>query len=180
MEQIFVESNKTYTHGFLLKEQDLRRIIDLFNEQFKKISTQPVTYEFTMRFANGAIASTDEIETVLKQENEGSANIRRLEIKATQENNEKITQIKLEFENIDSDDAYGEKPIKHNIKGQSRDWVFVTSSLIEERITKIKKLNINSNYGIGRTLARFSSPIFMVFLMIAMSFSMVYPNSWTK
>ncbi len=141
MEQIRVESRKNYKHGFLLKEQDLRRLVHLINEQFAKISTKKVDLKFTLQYSNGAKANTDNLESVLQQENEGSSSIVKLEIQATQGNEGTNTSICVSFRDMEKDNESELVPIsiRHLIYGQSRDWVFVTSSLIEERISKIKK-----------------------------------------
>lgn len=170
MEQIFVESSKSYKHGFILKEQDLRRIIDLMNEQFKKLSTEVIEYNFVLKYKNGAVANTNDIESVLKQDNEGSASIVRLQINGSQINDDKASFIKLEFRHPDTAEDESNVPIKHLIKGQSRDWVFVTSSLIEERITKIKRSQIDptSSNSPEKLLFRLSTPIIMLTFLISM------------
>lgn len=170
MEQIFVESNKTYNHGFILKEQDLRRLIDLMNEQFKKISNDLVEYSFQIKYKNGAVATTDEFETIIKQDNEGSSSIVRLEIKGMIKNSPIESSIQLNFKNPDETNEENSFPIKHIVKGQSRDWVFVTSSLIEERISKIKRnqLDPTAASGIGKLLFKLISPLIMLVIMIAM------------
>ena len=177
MEQIFVESNKNYYHGFILKEQELRRIIDLILEQFKKISEKPIEFIYTLKFQNGAIANTSNIEDILKQENEGSSSIVRLQISAKQENLDGDATIKIDFRNTEVDDDLGENPIAHSIKGQSRDWVFVTSSLIEERITKIKRKSLDHmiSKGPGKLLFRLMFPFLMLGVMMAIFAGM--PNA---
>jgi hypothetical protein len=170
MEQIFVESSKSYRHGFILKEQELRRFVDLMNEQFKKLSSTSVEYNFQIKYQNGAVANTKDIESVLKQENEGSSSIVRLAIGGRLREGEKESLIKIDFRNPDLTEDEIEVPIKHLIKGQSRDWVFVTSSLIEERIVKIKRSQLDPSASNGPTkfLYKMSAPIVMLILMIAM------------
>ena len=170
MEQIFVESSKTYNHGFILKEQDLRRLIDLMNEQFKKISNEPIEYSFQIKYKNGAVATTDEFETIIKQENEGSSSIVRLEIKGMSKGGSNESSIQLNFKNPDETNEESSFPVKHIVKGQSRDWVFVTSSLIEERISKIKRsqLDPTATSGLGKLLFKLTTPLVMLVIMIAM------------
>lgn len=166
MEQIYVESSKSYNHGFILKEQDLRRLVDLINDQFKKISIDLPEYEFIIKYKNGAVANTPDIEEVLKQENEGSASVVKVEINAAHIFNDKMSNIKLVFINDDYNDN-GVVPIRHVIIGQSRDWVFVTSSLIEERIGKIKRKRIlaSSSKGNNNLLFRLSYPLIMLIVL---------------
>jgi hypothetical protein len=173
MEQIFVESTKSYKHGFVLKEQDLRRLVELMNEQFKKNSENDVEYNYTIKYKNGAVANTPDLESVLKQENDGSASIVRLEVNGVQTFEEKSSAIKVDFKNPDISDEESLIPIRHIIKGQSRDWVFITSSLIEERIGKIKRNQIDptANNGRGRLLYKLFTPVFMLLLMIVLLIS---------
>lgn len=174
MEQLSVESNKSYFHGFILKESDLRRILDLINDQLKKLATGTITYSYILKFENGAIATTDDIETVLKQDNEGSSAIVRLEIEGKHSNDLTDTLIQLSFRNLDSSNESGDIPIKHIISGKSRDWVFVTSSLIEERINKIKRKSLDKvgERGFSRLFIKLLAPFFMMFFFMIVLFSL--------
>lgn len=172
MEQITVHSNKTYDHGFLIKEQELRRLVDLMSDQHKKTSDNPTKFIFNMKFSNGAVEITDNIDDVLNLDNEGSSSIKSLEIASTQTNNEVENEIKVKLQTLDNEHYYDEKPIKYSIRGQSRDWVFVTSSLIEERITKIKKRNFLFNHDTKRVLKTFSIPFLSMFFLLGIIISM--------
>ncbi|VXB04062.1 hypothetical protein [Chryseobacterium sp. 8AT] len=172
MEQIIVNSNKTYNHGFLIKEQELRRIVDLMADQHKKTSDSPIKFLFNMKFSNGAVEITDNIDDVLNLDNEGSSGIKSLEIASTQKNNEAENEIKVKLQALDNEHYYDEKPIKYIIRGQSRDWVFVTSSLIEERIAKIKKRNFLFDHDTKRVLRTFSIPIITVLFILGVLISM--------
>lgn len=48
MKKVLVESVKKFPHGFLLTEQELRRIIESANEQLDKINTLPNSSKYTI------------------------------------------------------------------------------------------------------------------------------------
>lgn len=159
-----VESRRTFKHGFVLTEAELRRIIESVTEQFGKLSGEPkpaITY--TMKFRNGAIAKTASLEEVLSQENAGSGQIVRLGIESVVHEQPSDTVTTLEFINVDIDEEPGYTSVRSLVRGQSRDWVFITSTLLEERITKIRRFALNQfagEKGPGRSI--FSALIAMV------------------
>lgn len=140
MDTITVESNKKYKAGFVLSEPELRRLVDTIAEQLRKIdSSKDVLHKYAIKFRNGAIAETHNIDEVLKEENTGSCQVIRLRTESVLENDDSGSIIITEFINIADDEETGTVPIKQSISGSSRDWVFVTSSLLEERISKVKR-----------------------------------------
>lgn len=72
MNQLYVEANKSFRHGFVLPESELRRFIELIREQVKKINADPdLSFRYQLKFQNGVVAETDSIDSILSQENEG-------------------------------------------------------------------------------------------------------------
>jgi hypothetical protein len=53
------------------------------------------------------------------------------------------TTVVVQFINVDAEEEPGYVAVRFLIRGQSRDWVFVTSTILEERITKIRRLTLN-------------------------------------
>jgi hypothetical protein len=179
---IQVESRKTFKHGFVLTEAELRRIVDNISEQFQKLGETPsVTYKMTFR--NGVIADTSSLDEVLSQENIGSGQIVSLGIRyrAYTESKDAIlvdddstllhdktvlygTTVLLQFANVDVEEEPGYVSVRFLIRGQSRDWVFVTSTILEERVTKIKRFALNqmSGKGPGRAFVAFVGPLVIV------------------
>ncbi|MEQ9378145.1 MAG: hypothetical protein RIG68_23345 [Imperialibacter sp.] len=141
MNQLYVQANKSFNHGFILTESELRRFNDLIREQIKKINPEPkLEFNYFIQFQNGVVAETDKIDSVLEQENEGSKQINSLEILGKDEVENTIS---VEFFNKDSDNIQSDYSIKYKIRSTDRDWVFVTSSQLEERIQKIKRSNFS-------------------------------------
>jgi len=148
METVGVESSKSYHFGFILTESEIRRLIDVITDQFTKINSQDqVVLRLNTTFKNGAIAETNSLDEILTQENTGSSEITRLKIEASLENDE-LNGISVEFVNVDAEEQTNSVSIRQQVHGVSRDWVFVTSSLIEERITKLKRFALNQ---LGKT-----------------------------
>lgn len=140
MNSLAVESKKTFRHGFILNEIELRRIVDLIREQARKLVGQAACKElFTIKFKNGVIAETDAIDTILLQENSGSALIVRLryELLATADSGSCSCSVEFFDPRIDEDS--GSTSIKFTVRANDRDWVFVTSSQLEERIERVKR-----------------------------------------
>lgn len=165
MKKLNVEANKSFYHGFVLNEQELRRFNDLLLDQLKKDDEGEIQQSFSVIFENGVVAVTDDIEEILTLENSGSAKIVELKITSTIIDKR---QVLVEFINADSSNVSSEISIKYNISGTTRDWVFITSSLIEERIKKIKRWNVNfstknKKYRLFTTL---SFPLILSFVML--------------
>lgn len=141
MNQLYVEANKSFNHGFVLPEPELRRFNDLIREQIKKINPEPtITFRYLLKFQNGVVAETDNIDIVFSQENEGSKKIISVVIIGQDQLDNSIS---VDFYNTDSDNIHSDHSIRYSIKSTDRDWVFVTSSQLEERIQKIKRHNFS-------------------------------------
>ncbi len=144
MNFINVISTKTLEKGFVLIESEYRRIIQLIEEQMKKVeNTQEAKMKFVILFENGTIAESNDVDSIFNLENTGSQKIIMLGAEIEMKEDDKVTSgIKLIFTNPNSQNNKGAKPIKYSIKGLSRDWVMVSTSLIEERLQKVTKRNL--------------------------------------
>ena len=170
---MLVEAKKRFSHGFLLSEPELRRTIELISEQFRKLEetiTPLAVYE--IKYRNGAVSSTSNLDDVFNQENLGSSQIIRLKMKFSAEFQGEDISITLGYINVDLDEEPGSTSIWYNISANSRDWVFVTSALIQERIEKIRRRCPNE---LGSSSKRGAPVRLLVFplIMLAMIFSMV-------
>ncbi|SEJ16183.1 hypothetical protein SAMN05192553_102696 [Cyclobacterium xiamenense] len=161
MKKLNVEANKAFYHGFILTEQELRRFNDLIQDQLKKESEGEIKNSFSVTFESGVVAETIDIEEIFSLENSGSAKIIDLKISSEITDSRKLV---IEFTNANSSNVSTEISIRYNISGLTRDWVFVTSSLIEERIKKIRRWNINYN---------FKKTNYKLLMMLSMPFSLI-------
>jgi hypothetical protein len=172
MNQLYVEANKHYKHGFVLSESELRRFNDLIREQIKKINQHPdLSFIYQLKFQNGIVAETDNIDTILSQENDGSKRIVFLQVigKDQQDNS-----IAIGFFNLESDAVLSDHSVKYNIKSTDRDWVFVTSSQIEERIAKIKRFDF---FPRNKSSSRLFILFFPLVVMLGMTVSLIGATS---
>jgi hypothetical protein len=162
---MLVEAKKRFEYGFVLNEQDLRRTIDVVIEQYQKLSTSPKpTIAYEIKYKNGAISKTDSLESVFNQENLGSSQIIKLVAVFEADLDGDCISVNIGFNNADLNEDPGTTSIWYNIQGNSRDWVFISSSLIQERIEKIKRFCPNQ-LGIS---GKRSSPIRALLPLILM------------
>ncbi len=138
-----VEAKKSFQHGFVLSEQELRRFVNVIREQIEKTSPDKSIVEYyEVKFRNGVIAEKLSLDDVLSQENIGSRAIVRLKIEISEKVIEPGYTVITEFRKANEEGEEENISIRYCVVGDDRDWVFVTSSELEERIKRNKKINI--------------------------------------
>jgi hypothetical protein len=149
------EARKSFRHGFVLTEQELRRIAGVATDQLEKIplSQKPKTH-IEVRFQNGTLTDSDSLDDLVSLENVGSKHIVRMHIGFTHEGDKSEHAIGLTFTDTDQDDD--PRPISYIVRGPDRDWVFVTASELEERIAKVKSFS-PQRYFSGKSRVPFSA-----------------------
>ena len=159
MDNLYVESVKNYKSGFVLKEQDFQKLIKIITDQFEKEKIEELTWDFSLKYKNGVVSKTKEYGEIFEAENEGLKQVIGLSISAFGGNigERKYEKFISEFagenfllDNRDapylinisfsSEESLYSSPIKLKIKGLSRDWVFLTTSELEERISKLRRI----------------------------------------
>lgn len=166
-------SRKRFRHGFVLTEQELRRLLDVLVQQMKRIATmrRPVV-QFQLDFRNGATAQTNSIDEVLSLENAGSGTVTRLKVvlQDKEDGEEPTNQIYLEFTDVNAGGSgFGGTSVCYAVEGEDRDWVFITSSELEERINKIK---VSAP---GRFVCKEVALMAMTFILLAVAFGAILP-----
>src|SRR5277367_1038847 len=95
------EARKTYSHGFNLTEQELRRIMDTTAQQMQRIGPlQPPRVRLDVKFKNGTIARTSSLDDVLSFENMASRRIIRLDLSVKGRSTSGEHAITLRFTNL--------------------------------------------------------------------------------
>lgn len=157
------EARRKYSCGFELTEQELRRIHDVADQQMKRILTDG-KYEtaYEVRYQNGAIAEPKTLDEIFEQENWGSASIRLVALRFADKLETPKTKISVTFADPDAIEN-ADRPIFYEIEGEDRDWVFVASSQLSERISRVERFN-----WAGFRKSRFTSLIFVVIMMLGM------------
>jgi hypothetical protein len=136
------EAKRAFSNGFALTESELRRLHDLTHQQIERMSpgTQIQT-KYELKYKNGSVSYSSSIDEVLDQENFGSAAITRLRLDMS--DHTESNSVRVEFTNADEEEGLSTNAITYRVSGLDRDWVFVTSSQIEERIGKVKRFAPN-------------------------------------
>jgi len=75
------EARQSFSHGFVLTEQELRRIADVATQQLGKVRpSPPPKTEIELRFRNGTITESDSLDDLFSLENVGAKHIVRMRI----------------------------------------------------------------------------------------------------
>ncbi|MDD5089161.1 MAG: hypothetical protein PHI18_10250, partial [bacterium] len=132
-----VESRKVFHHGYVLTEQDLRRIADAIAGQYEKLERGLKPHVvLQVVYRNGVTAQYDDIESVLIQENSGSSQLVRLVIKFSDramsgdqdiyedrrtQQPELENSVLLEFLDASYEPQHFFDPVRYRVLGESRD-----------------------------------------------------------
>jgi hypothetical protein len=141
------EARQSFSHGFVLTEQELRRIADVATQQLVKVRpSPPPKTQIELRFRNGTITESDSLDDLLSLENVGAKHIVRMRISFESERDVPGRVISLPDHLIsltfaNTEENKDERPISYAVRGSDRDWVFVTASELEERIAKVKSFS---------------------------------------
>jgi len=130
----------SFSHGFVLTEQELQRIHNLIIEQTQAVSDSiQTTYELKVK--NGSIVELDSLEELFLLDNIGATAIKRLKITIADKKNYSSYKTFLEFQDADFENTT--ESIKYRIVAKDRTWVSVTTSKLEERINRIRRFALN-------------------------------------
>jgi len=171
---ISVESSESLDHGFVLNEAEIRRLNEECTEQLGKLEAKEITTVFQCKFANGVIANYQSIDDLLQEENSGSSRIISLTLTYTCGPDTK-PRIVVSFSDVDASNVTKTRPISYDILGLNRDWVFVTSSMLSERIGKFRR-NAWSFFG-WRPTNRYISALLVPIGMLIPMFVSLYLKS---
>ena len=136
---------RSYNTGFVLTERELKRIDQLIIDQFERHlgSTVNIKMYYEIRYRNGSISEPNSLDTIMEQENIDSFAITHLEITFTDDNNPFLYAVTLRFINLDLE-KYGSASISYTVIGNDKNWVLIVTSLLDERIKRIKRFRIAS------------------------------------
>lgn len=142
----------------------------VLDEQIRKVAERETSQShLELKYRNGVIATFDTIDEVVSQENIGPATVHRRKLQFVDAPASPAHLAYVEFVNVDEESGEAPITVRYNVKGESRDWVFVTSSLIEERIKLVRRFAPNQ---IGGQALRLMLPFLMV-VGILVSFTTV-------
>jgi hypothetical protein len=119
---------------------------------------------------NGVIADNVSLDEILAQENSGSGQLMTLKAHfVTPDTPQEPQEVIFSFTDADANDDEGTISVRYTIRGNSRDWVFVTSSLIEERIAKVKRFAPNELFA----RRRWFTPLLGIFVVTLLSVPLI-------
>jgi hypothetical protein len=155
---------KSFKKKYTLTEQELRRLYGIINQQLDGVAKDS-TYSFEITFKNGAQDTYQSIDEVISVENNDRWQIKDLSIQTRSQSTE--YSINITFE---SDGLLG-RSIDLIVEGPDRNWAYITSSLIEERIIKICRFSIRViGFNLGSLLTLLGS-----ILTIAIAATKLFP-----
>ncbi len=140
------ELRKPFRHGFILTEQELRRIHDIMVGQMEHNRSDEFNSVFELRYKNGIRAQKASLEEIISENNSGEEEIQELKMTLVKKSRIHEAQIEIEFRvppPPPSREAT-QRPysIQYYVLGEERDWVYLTSSKLDDRIAIIKQLPI--------------------------------------
>src|SRR2546421_4538514 len=120
------EIRKPFSHGFVLTEQELRRIYDTMLQQIERITKQDtVVTTFELKFKNEVVAEKASLDEIISENNSGKWEIQELRVTLSRKSQVQENQIRIEFRVPPAPKLYS---IYYYVLGDERDWVYLTSS----------------------------------------------------
>lgn len=169
-QKIKTSIHKTFSTGFLINEADLRRMHQMMLEAAAKLNDPKEKSYFYVRTEGGTIYEFETIDEVFAIDNIGAKSISFLFISVSNSSSKNTSSeheadkewvISIRFEKL-TERHYSHAPsIQLQVMGQSRDWVVLTASELEERI------KLAHNFSPSRYLNHPATPFVSLFLLFA-------------
>ncbi|HYT41682.1 MAG TPA: hypothetical protein VEP90_05010 [Methylomirabilota bacterium] len=151
------ETTEKSAYGFTLTEEELRRIYAIVTQQMHMaVLGNTFITVFRLQFKNQITVERHSVEDVLAETNGREWTIQSLELELY-EDSLPPTQILLTFKKGQTE------TISYHIEGNDRNWVFLTKSLIDDRIRNLKQLNKEREIG-----------VFLFIILVCFSFGIIF------
>lgn len=163
------EVAKSFKWGFVLSEQDLRRILQTCQDHSLKVGSPTDVFRrlVSAKLSDGSLIESEDVSDILTLENEGSKAVERITINFDDGKETKVHGIEVEFQD-GVKNPEGWTSVRYSVVGASRDWAFLAASELEERLRKTK--TVASAY-------RLRTPWFMLIPMVLWIVLMVFGSS---
>jgi hypothetical protein len=134
---------KQYEDGFLLSEQDVRRLYQIMVDAAEKVSPAAHQTEIHARLENGSIYELGSVDEVISADNTGQRSIEYLSIclLPTHHPDEQDWRLLIKFQRPRNRFHYI-TPISIQVEGTSRDWVVLAASELDERARIVRRTNL--------------------------------------
>ncbi len=142
----------------MLTEQELVRINDVILQQMKAGTNDDIKCFAELKFKNGVKSEKASLDEIIAENNGNQWEIQVLKIGAYnfKTSHPQKTRIEVEFRvpppPVNKDNTQRPHSISYYILGNERNWVYLTSSQLDDRIAKVKILPIDI-YGFTAILA---------------------------
>jgi hypothetical protein len=162
------EAQKRYYSGFNVSEQELRRLVDTVSTQFTKPPCTGASHLRVMvKFKNGATSEATSLDDLFRLENAGSEAVERVGLHFCDKPEDARYTVDLILARAGFDDE--DEPLKYSITGDDRDWVFVTSSLLEERIGRVRRMGWHNALWSRRVFPFLVMAVFFISMLFGMT-----------
>jgi hypothetical protein len=165
------EIKKSYKRGFILTEQELRRIIQACHDHGAK-TDGAVLSEMAVVLRDGSRIETQNPEEVFALENAG---IKRIAAVEGNFNFASTPAAHINFAFRDGQrDPQSWTSISYEVAGESRDWAFLAAAELDDRVRRVTTLSWD--YVFQSKLAKIIVPLLTVFAMVV-GFALFKPDS---
>lgn len=134
------EVSKSFTWGFVLSEQELRRVFQTCKEHGEKLGPNGSRCRTSAKLKDGSLVESSELDDILCLENSGSKAIQRIGIEFEEPIAEPRWSISVGFQD-GSANPESWTSVDFEVAGDSRDQVFLAASDLEERVKKTRILS---------------------------------------
>lgn len=127
-----VNKSESYNWSIVVDEKELRRLDEIIKKAFND-SNEDAKLGYEIKCSDGSLIETDNIDEVVSEESSKNHQIQSIKVNAINPRVSKQIDISFGYKGL------FEKPVNYSIRGDSRDWVYLTASKIEERIKNLKE-----------------------------------------
>ena len=131
------EIRKEFRWGFLLSEQELRRIAQCCRESFAKCGVEQPKSTILIVLKDGSRLESDKLEQVFELENHGTKSVERLSLRYDDGSADPDFLVELNFQDGERNPKSWTS-VDFRIISRLRDWAIVLAAEFEERIKRTK------------------------------------------
>lgn len=129
-----VEKSENYGWAIIVDETDLRRLEETIKLSFDSQNNDIIDIKYNIRCSDGSNIETSDINEVINEENSKKRSIKNIEINAKNQNHSKNIDIYLGDRSFLKSNT-----VSYSITGDTRDWVYLSASKIDERLKTLKQ-----------------------------------------
>ena len=130
------EIDHQYNWGFVLSEQDVRRIAQSGEEHAAKVGAS-AAIRFAAKLKDGSLIESESLDDILSLENGGQKAVNRLTLQWDDGDERPKSSITVQFEDGQANPKSWDS-ISISVIGESRDAVFVAAADLEDRVKKTR------------------------------------------